>query len=131
MYYDVWPCPGLKESFESIMSERYGMEFTEAPFTASTDFGNVSYTLPALHPAYHIDVGDHPEEKGNHTIGFTHAAKTLDAHRRTLEICVGLAALAAKVVIDQDFYDQVRTAWQNEMGDRNVSSHAVAHRRLE
>lgn len=105
------------------------MPFTSAPFSASTDFGNVTYTLPALHPAYHIEVGDHPEDKGNHTIGFTHAAKTPDAHRRTLEVCVGLATVGGKVLTDSGFYERIYKIWQDEMVARQVSTVAVSQGR--
>lgn len=127
MYYDVWQCPGLKQSFESTMAQRYGTQFVQTPFTASTDFGNVTYTLPAIHPAYAIDVGDNPMDKGNHTIGFTNAAKTEEAHQRTLEVCAGLATTGAKVLIDGEFYEWVYKQWEEEMKDRGTDANAVAY----
>lgn len=126
MYYDVWQCPGLKQSFESTMTKRYRTQFVQTPFTASTDFGNVTYTLPAIHPAYAINVGDHPFDKGNHTIGFTNAAKTEEAHQRTMEVCAGLATTGAKVLIDTDFYQWVYKQWEGEMSHRGTVSSAVA-----
>ncbi|KAG2222283.1 hypothetical protein INT45_006962 [Circinella minor] len=72
--------------------------------SASSDFGNVSYTLPSIHPVFKIDA------KGpNHTALFEEAAGTPSAHIATLRAARVLAKTAATVYLDSDLYEQ---AWK-------------------
>lgn len=45
---------------------------------------------PAIHPIYKIDA---PPKQGNHTAGFTEAARTEDAHRKSLVASKGIGEL--------------------------------------
>jgi len=56
----------------------------------STDMGNVSYAVPAIHPSFGLDSPD----AGNHTPGFTAAAATEEAHAETLRAAKALALTA-------------------------------------
>ena len=56
---------------------------------ASTDMGNVSYAVPAIHPMFGI-----PSMAGNHTPGFTDAAATPEAHQATIRASKALAMTA-------------------------------------
>jgi hypothetical protein len=46
---------------------------------------------------------------GNHTIGFTNAAATVEAHEATLLVTKGLAHTALRALRDDDFFKQVST----------------------
>jgi len=78
--------------------------------SASTDFGNVSYVLPSLHPGYAI-----PTESngGNHTVGFTKAAATQEAHEATLLVTKGLAHTGFRALRDDDFFKQVKGSFKH------------------
>lgn len=81
--------------------ERRGMT------TASTDFGNVTYHLPAIHPGFTIE-----SETVNHTKGFTEAAGKKNAHERTMKVAKGLAMVGAKFLADDKFAKDVRKAFE-------------------
>lgn len=73
--------------------------------SASTDFGNITYALPALHPGYSI-----PAEPngGNHTAAFAEAAGTQEAHDRTLVISKALAMTGVRVLTDNEFLEKAK-----------------------
>ncbi|KAH7096397.1 hypothetical protein BKA62DRAFT_719801 [Auriculariales sp. MPI-PUGE-AT-0066] len=77
--------------------------------SASTDFGNVTYALPAIHPGYFIPA---PLNSGNHTIGFTNAARTQEAHDRTLVVSSALALTCLRVLTDDDFTAQIKDEFE-------------------
>ncbi|KAK3701459.1 hypothetical protein QZH41_014542, partial [Actinostola sp. cb2023] len=63
----------------------------------STDMGNVSYTVPSIHPMYGIDT-----TAPNHSHGFTAAAATDAAHEKTLIAAKALAMTAIDVMSNPD-----------------------------
>jgi amidohydrolase len=69
----------------------------------SSDMGNVSHVVPSIHPIYAI-----PAEAGNHTAGFTAAAATPEAHRRTLRAATALAWTALDAYFDPTVLEQAR-----------------------
>ena len=71
---------------------------------ASSDFGNVSYTLPSIHPVFKIDA-----EGPNHTPLFEKAAGTQSAHVATLRSARVLAKTAATMYLNSNLYEQ---AWK-------------------
>ncbi|KAF8235649.1 amidohydrolase, partial [Tricholoma matsutake] len=104
MYYDLRQNAVLANEFTDIVGSHYGLSTADVPVTASTDFGNVSYEMPSFHPLYAI-----PTEPrgGNHTIAFTRAAATQEAHDATMVVTKGLAALGFRVLHDAAFFQQV------------------------
>ncbi|KAK2463569.1 hypothetical protein APHAL10511_004320 [Amanita phalloides] len=108
VYYDLNQNEYLAQAFTDIARLRYGLPSTVAPTSASTDFGNVSHELPALHPTYAI-----PTEPrgGNHTPAFAKAAITLEAHHATMTVTKSLA-LTALLVLDQpQFFNKMKAAF--------------------
>ncbi|KIO34099.1 hypothetical protein M407DRAFT_17012 [Tulasnella calospora MUT 4182] len=110
--YDVRQNECLADEF-TRMSEKFGIDATrgtEAAMSASTDFGNVSYELPSLHPTFAI-----PTELGgaNHTALFTKAAATKEAHVAALQITKALAITGARILIDDDFMAEVKKAYDD------------------
>lgn len=85
MYKDLRNNATLGAEYMDYMSSKHGVVFpTEPPaqLGGSTDFGDVTYAVPALHPMFGIPTAG--PGSGNHTIGFTKAAATPEAHRLTL-----------------------------------------------
>ncbi|KAH8549957.1 hypothetical protein BGW37DRAFT_499560 [Umbelopsis sp. PMI_123] len=72
------------------------------PTTASTDFGNVSYIMPGIHPMYGINTPDFP-----HTVSFAAAAATDDGFKASLVVAKGLAVTAMKVLQDKKLYEKI------------------------
>jgi len=93
----------------------------EVPITTealgSTDFGNVSYELPALHPMFAIPTGG--EGNGNHTPGFTEAARTKAAHEEAIKSAKGMAVAAFRSFIDEGYYKTVREVYEQDKKDRS------------
>ncbi|KAJ7224215.1 hypothetical protein GGX14DRAFT_350602, partial [Mycena pura] len=102
-YYDLNQNQVLGKEFSEVVMRRYDITTYTMAGSASTDFGNVSYVLPALHPGYAI-----PTEplQGNHTIGFTKAAASQEAHEATMLITKGLAHTGFRALRDDEFYKQ-------------------------
>ncbi|KAJ6515125.1 hypothetical protein C8R47DRAFT_504319 [Mycena vitilis] len=109
-YLDLNQNQALGQEFSDVVMKRYGMTTRALPGFASTDFGNVSYALPALHPGFAI-----PTEPngGNHTIGFTKAAATQEAHDATLLVTKGLAHTGFRALRDDGFFKQVKASFES------------------
>ncbi|ORX60595.1 hypothetical protein DM01DRAFT_1380891 [Hesseltinella vesiculosa] len=69
----------------------------------STDMGNVSYSVPSIHPMFGIHTS-----ATNHTREFTAAAKTEQAHKDTLLASKALAMTASKALLSQGFFDALK-----------------------
>ncbi|HJP40177.1 MAG TPA: M20 family metallopeptidase [Dehalococcoidia bacterium] len=91
-----------------VMGKRYALHFRElggtvpskssaGPSGFSTDMGNVSYTVPSIHPMFAIPVSD---GVGNHTPGFTACAATEKAHEASLRASKSLALTALDLFDD-------------------------------
>ncbi|KAI0643451.1 amidohydrolase [Trametes meyenii] len=111
-YFELRNNDVLGQEYASVVGDTYGMKTVTAGGSVafSTDFGNVTYALPALHPAYTI-----PGEPngGNHTPQFAKAAATPEAHAITLKVATGLAATGVRVLADADFAYKVRKFFED------------------
>jgi len=87
--------------------------WTPQPAPASTDFGNVSHVLPALHPTFTIPT---PDNAKNHTPGFARGARTEAAHAAALRTAALLARTGFRVFADGAFYARVRAAYDLDAG---------------
>ncbi|KAH8116555.1 hypothetical protein DFH11DRAFT_1218867 [Phellopilus nigrolimitatus] len=112
--YDLRQNPVLSREFIGTVSERYGMSSSSADGSnsASTDFGNVTYELPAIHPSFAIPT---VPNGGNHTIEFAKAARTPEAHAETLLVTKGLALVGVRALEDDAFFDEVRKSFKKSM----------------
>ncbi|MCL6648540.1 MAG: M20 family metallopeptidase [Chloroflexi bacterium] len=72
----------------------------------STDMGNVSYVVPAIHPLFAIET-----EGGNHTPAFAEAARSEQAHRAMLDAAIALAATALDCYEDPALLAAARAAF--------------------
>jgi len=106
--YDLAQNEALANEFSDIAAKRYGIAVdptVEGAIGGSTDFGNVTYTVPSLHPSYAI-----PSEPngGNHTAKFAAAAGTQEAHDITMDITKILALMGFRVIDDDPFFEEVK-----------------------
>ncbi|KAG9128250.1 hypothetical protein FRC07_002209 [Ceratobasidium sp. 392] len=98
---DLQQNPILSNDFAAVMSARYGRPFLQDTSTsASTDFGNVTYELPSIHPGFSIPT---VINGGNHTPPFTAAARTKEAHENAMAVSKGLATVGLRVLLDEGF----------------------------
>ncbi|KAL5537215.1 hypothetical protein ACEPAF_1038 [Sanghuangporus sanghuang] len=105
-YYELRQNPVLEQEFFATVKERYAMQFTPREVNASTDFGNVTYALPAIHPLYAIPT---QPNGGNHTPEFTQSSRTPEAYAAAMRVAKGLALVGIRVLDDSTFFKQVST----------------------
>ncbi|EUC59751.1 amidohydrolase-like protein [Rhizoctonia solani AG-3 Rhs1AP] len=100
----------LSSEFGAIMTGRYDYPFDPHAATgASTDFGNVTYELPAIHPGFAIPT---VPNGGNHTPEYTAAARTQEAHKRAVAVSKGLAIVGLRALLDEQFLQIVKDNFQ-------------------
>ncbi|KAH9830607.1 uncharacterized protein C8Q71DRAFT_885908 [Rhodofomes roseus] len=114
--YDLRQNKALGDSFAQTFRSRYGsVSYGYGIQSASTDFGNVTYALPALHPSFAIPT---IENGGNHTIAFAESAASEAAHKATLDVAKALAATAVRVLDDAEFYVKVKETYEADRAVR-------------
>ncbi|KXN92424.1 Peptidase M20 domain-containing protein 2 [Leucoagaricus sp. SymC.cos] len=112
-YYDLHQNEVLAHDFVNIVGSRYGMLTSTDDTAASTDFGNVTYALPAFHPMFTIPT---KPQGGNHTPAFAEAAASKQAHEATMLVTKALALTGFRVTADAGFFARVKgafDAWKN------------------
>ncbi|KAL4862777.1 hypothetical protein BDV12DRAFT_206989 [Aspergillus spectabilis] len=89
------------------------------PGSGSTDQGNVSYACPSFHSMFSID-----SQPGafNHTAGFTVAAGTESAYRKSIASAKGMALAAWKVLVDDQFAKRVQEDFEADAGIRKAAA---------
>ncbi|CAE6478836.1 unnamed protein product [Rhizoctonia solani] len=102
----------LSDEFGAIMTSRHGYLFDpHSAVGASTDFGNVTYELPSIHPGFAIPT---VPNGGNHTPEYTAAARTQEAHERAVTVSKGLATLGLRALLDKEFLGTVEDNFKKE-----------------
>ena len=87
------------ENFKSL-----GMDYTlSEELTISTDMGNVSYTVPSIHPMYRIGCGE-----VNHTVEFRETANTPEAHKQTLTAAKAMAFTCIDVLTNKQLLEELK-----------------------
>ncbi|XP_062325168.1 xaa-Arg dipeptidase-like [Osmerus eperlanus] len=86
-----------------------GVQFEEEPhnFSGSTDFGNVSFVVPGIHPFFYIG-----SDALNHTKEYTTAAGAEKAQLYTLRTAKALAMTAVDVMCCPGLLQRVREAFR-------------------
>ncbi|XP_065291302.1 uncharacterized protein [Dermacentor albipictus] len=108
-YNEVIHNEALVETYRKH-SEALGAVFADADpgvtlrTAGSTDVGNVSYVLPAMHPSFDIGTPSMP-----HTKAFAEAAATDGAHRAALRVAEALALTALDLMSDAGLMERVRS----------------------
>uniref|UniRef100_A0A8C6NQL3 Peptidase M20 domain containing 2 n=1 Tax=Nothobranchius furzeri TaxID=105023 RepID=A0A8C6NQL3_NOTFU len=106
-YFNILPNSTLENLYESN-GKALGMEFPEQPgicnyLAGSTDFGNVSFVMPGIHPFFYIGT-----DALNHTEEYTEAAGAEKAQLHTLRTAKALAMTAVDVVCCPELLQRVR-----------------------
>ncbi|KAN0129893.1 peptidase M20 domain containing protein [Lactarius tabidus] len=122
-YLDLHQNPVLAEDLSSTAQRCYGIPsyWSTSPAPASTDFGNVSHALPALHPIFSIPS---PDGAQNHSPGFARAARSEAAHTAALRTAALLARTGFRVHADGAFCARVRAAYEAGAG-LDASTHST------
>ncbi|KAI0037076.1 aminoacylase 1-like protein 2 [Vararia minispora EC-137] len=110
--YELRQNKALGNNFADVFRKYYGpIDYEFGIKDASTDFGNVTYALPGLHPGFSIPV---PPRGANHTIAFTKAAASLEAHQACLNVSKALALTGVRVLADDEFFAEVRQTFEED-----------------
>jgi len=110
--WDLRQNKALGDELANIVKNRYGcIDYEYGIAGTSTDFGHVTYALPALHPGFSIPT---VENGGNHTRAFTDAARTIEAHKACLNVSKALAGVGIRVLTDEAFTKNVKEAHEED-----------------
>uniref|UniRef100_A0AAQ6AQR1 Uncharacterized protein n=1 Tax=Amphiprion ocellaris TaxID=80972 RepID=A0AAQ6AQR1_AMPOC len=103
-HYNILP-NATQAKLSEKNGEALGIQFEEPTnhITASTDFGNVSFIVPGIHPFFYICT-----DAFNHTKEYIQAAGAEKAQLHTLRAAKALAMTAVDVVCSPDLLRQVR-----------------------
>ena len=105
-YFDLVSNPVLSRQYAENLKS-LGVEFKlEGDLTGSTDMGNVSYTVPSIHPLYTIGSGE-----ANHTREFAAVANTPEAHSQTLTAAKAMAYTCIDVLTTKGMLEEVRKSF--------------------
>ncbi|KAF8062299.1 hypothetical protein FPV67DRAFT_1421783 [Lyophyllum atratum] len=116
--YDLRQNKALGGEVANIITAKYGaVDYEWGIASASTDFGNVTYALPSLHPGFAIPT---VKDGGNHTPGFETAAASIEAHYACLDVTKALAATGIRVLIDDEFLGKVKKAFEEDSEIRSL-----------
>ncbi|KAJ7856606.1 aminoacylase 1-like protein 2 [Mycena leptocephala] len=116
--YDLRQNKALGDEVAHVVRSKCGdIDYEWGIKGASTDFGNVTYALPSLHPGFAIPtvLGG-----GNHTREFAKSAGTLEAHYACLDVSKALAAVGVRVIIDDKFFAQVQKTFEEDKAVRDI-----------
>ena len=96
-------------------AKNLGVEFQmKDEFPISTDMGNVSYTVPSIHPMYSIGSGE-----VNHTREFTAVSNTPEAHNATLTAAKAMAHTCIDVLTTDGLLEEIKKNFENESESSN------------
>ncbi|OQE06513.1 hypothetical protein PENVUL_c017G09238 [Penicillium vulpinum] len=115
IFADLVVNPPLCESFRESMRGQgeHILANDEILMPGSTDQGNVSQLIPALHGLIGIPVSDGAK---NHTRQFTAAAGTSVAHERMITAGKAMAMTGWEVLVNDELYGNVRNAFTDARG---------------
>ncbi|KAG1903599.1 uncharacterized protein F5891DRAFT_1017195 [Suillus fuscotomentosus] len=102
----------LSDELADVVLKRYGaIDYDWGIKSASTDFGNITYLMPGLHPGFSIPT---IPDGGNHTTGFTEAARSEVSHDACLVVSKALAAVGMRVLTDEAFLQKVKDTFEED-----------------
>ncbi|WVQ82941.1 hypothetical protein IAT38_005077 [Cryptococcus sp. DSM 104549] len=117
MTNDLRNCRPLAEEYAAVMGSMYDTPvmtlFNDwSAGGGSTDFGNVTYALPACHPHFGIPF---TPGRGNHTPEFTEKARSPRAHEEAFKAAVGMACVGFRLLTDKEFAQDTKSSWKEDM----------------
>ena len=75
----------------------------------STDFGNVSHTVPSIHPMYSIGT----QKVFNHTVEFAAMANTPEANVETLTVAKAMAHTCIDVMKREEMFEKIQLTFRD------------------
>ncbi|KAF8639157.1 hypothetical protein AX17_001645 [Amanita inopinata Kibby_2008] len=115
--YEIRQNKALGAEVANIILNKYGdVDYEWGIKDASTDFGNITHALPALHPGFAIPT---VVDGGNHTPAFRDAAATQSAHDACLDVSKALAGTGIRVLLDDKFFDEVKKTFEEDKAVRD------------
>ena len=85
------------------------MEYEYEGELGSSDIGNVSYVVAAIHPFYAVGSG----REVNHTHEFTQVSNTPQAHSATLTAAEAMAHTCIDVLTTEGLLEEIRTTFES------------------
>ena len=85
----------------------------EKPMNASTDMGNVAHVVPSFHGAFTIPTS---MDVSIHSVKFAEAAAKHEALEAALACAKGMAAIAIRVLLEDETAQGVRCDFDNNHG---------------
>ncbi|KAK6813779.1 hypothetical protein RU639_010245 [Aspergillus parasiticus] len=115
IYGDLVVNPPLCKGFAECMEDQgvTVLATHDDLMAGSTDQGNVSQIMPALHAVVGIPVSNGAK---NHTRDFTTAAAGDEGHRRTILAGKAMAMTGWRILVDEEFYQDVKGAFSETKG---------------
>ncbi|KAM4865716.1 xaa-Arg dipeptidase [Thomomys bottae] len=106
-YYNVLPNKSLWKAYMEN-GKKLGIEFISEDAmlngpSGSTDFGNVTFVVPGIHPYFYIG-----SNALNHTEKYTEAAGSQDAQFYTLRVAKALAMTALDIIFKPELLERIR-----------------------
>ncbi|XP_071998072.1 xaa-Arg dipeptidase [Engystomops pustulosus] len=110
-YYNVLPNKTLAKAYTEN-GKQLGMQFTSNEqvlnaLSGSTDFGNVTFEVPGIHPYFFIG-----SDALNHTAEYTEAVGLEKAQYYTLRTAKALAMTSLDVIFNPDMLESIRHDWK-------------------
>ncbi|BGP48686.1 hypothetical protein JCM10450v2_004562 [Rhodotorula kratochvilovae] len=135
VYLDVRPSAPLARAFKAAAKRCWdrseeGSEAYDVPedldLGGSTDFGNVTYACPALHPMFFLpgaEASEHP-----HSETYAATAKLPSSHEAVLRVSAALAVTALEVLRSSEARAELKREWEKDM---RAAGAADARRRID
>lgn len=126
LYFDTQQSSELAKAHQDICASLYPNDSYDPhqKCAAATDFGDVTYKLPALHPMYILPEageGDVP-----HSDTFAQVTGTLAATEASMRSASTLAAVAVRALLDEEWVRNVKSVWERQMVDVDGATMAKA-----
>ncbi|KAL1409148.1 hypothetical protein Q8F55_005977 [Vanrija albida] len=115
LYLDTQHSTELDAYLETVTQRWAGEGYTYRKFVTygTTDFGNVTYKCPALHPMFQLP--DLPEGDFCHSDTYANHTATESAVKAALRSATCLAAVALRAAVDDAWMATVKTKWEAQM----------------
>jgi len=113
-YDSVIQNPVLGRIYERNM-ESLGYKFPskdEKPFRGSTDMGDVSRAVPAIHPWFLIPCNGAP----GHSVPFAEAAKLPESFQNAMDSADSLAKTAFEVIQNKELFEEMKQTFKETCG---------------
>lgn len=86
---------------------------------ASTDQGNVSYTIPSMNVSFAIPPASEDEVGPPHTRAFEKASGTRAAFYRAMRVAKAMAGTAVDLFVNQGMIEEVKEQWRRDMEEHS------------